>query len=249
MAATRSEVSTTHAHGSDPAGASEAIVLAAPHWHPGVIGVVASRLVDMYHRPTVLISGEGDLLKGSIRSIPECPLPDVLAACGDLLTSYGGHRLAAGFVIDGRNLEAFRRRFAEMASRQTVFSAVRPTLAIDMELSFRELKSPLMSELSALEPFGFGNPSPVFLTRKVRLTREPEVFGEKHLRLFVSLAAREIKAVGFNMGHLAGSLWMEAPADIVYTPEMKYSGGQQEIVLNLKDISVGYQIEHDACPS
>ncbi len=222
------------------------IVLTSEQWHPGVIGIVASRLADLHHRPAVLLSGSGEILKGSIRSIPECPLPDILKQCSEHLVTYGGHLLAAGFVIRRDKLEDFRECFSRIASRLIKNSGVHPRLLIDAQVDFRDIRMPFMEEIACLEPFGCGNPYPVFLTRRVQITREPEVFAEKHLRLFVSSSSREMRAVGYKMGHMAGDMWRQAKVDIAFSPELSRSQDRVEIFLNLKDIAVTYQIEHDA---
>lgn len=221
-----------------------AIFLSSENWHPGVIGIVASRLVDLYHRPAILMAGSNDNVKGSIRSIPECPLPEILKGCSEYLTSYGGHRLAAGFVIHRNNLDDFRMKFNELSSKFVKKMDSKPTIHIDTEIDFKELKMNLLEEIARLEPFGNGNPPPLFLSNRVYISREPEVFGNNHLRLCLKANCREIKGIWFKMGHLSPYLWKNAPVNIVYTPELKRYRNGKGIFLNIRDISTDYQIEN-----
>jgi single-stranded-DNA-specific exonuclease len=151
--------------------------------------------------------------------------------------------MAAGLTVDVSLVETFRRRFTELTAACRAQTGGRPVLDVDLELGFRDLKRPLLDALSLLEPHGCGNPHPVFVTRRAVVSREPEVFGERHLRLHLSSESREIRGVGFRMAHLAPYLWRGAPIDVAYTPETRQTGDRQELSLNIKDLAIDYRVE------
>jgi single-stranded-DNA-specific exonuclease len=225
-------------HGDEP------IVLEDASWHPGVIGVVAARLVDLYRRPAALLAAEGDLWKGSIRSIPGRPLPALLEACAGHLESFGGHTLASGFTVHRDRYEGFRRCFLDLASRPGSVPP-EPSLEIDMDVPLLDLNRKMVEKLSALEPFGHGNPAPLFLARGVTVIREPEVFSERHLRLHLSQGGKILRAIGFRLGALAEDILQGSRLDVVYTPELRQSRGVTEISLVLRDFSPAGRVDHD----
>ncbi len=163
--------------------AHRAIVLASDDWHPGVIGIVASRVVETYYRPTVLIALDGDAGRGSGRSIPGFHLYDALKSCETHLEQFGGHRAAAGLSIRADRVDAFREALNQVARERLAPGDLIPKMYVDHEMSISEANAELWRFLAHFGPFGQGNPKPVFLARDVRLAAEPEVVGEEHLRL------------------------------------------------------------------
>ncbi|WP_272700543.1 single-stranded-DNA-specific exonuclease RecJ [Desulfovibrio sp. Fe33] len=163
------------------------LVLHADHWHPGIIGIVASRVVEKYYRPTLLLctpeSSEG-LLKGSGRSISEFNLYDGLSGVADVLEGFGGHSQAAGVSLKPENLKALRERFNERVIEKLGSKPLTPTLKLDHELAFSSINNTLLKELEMLQPYGMGNPEPVFATKPVRVA-EHALFGREgeHVKL------------------------------------------------------------------
>ncbi|HEX6616762.1 MAG TPA: single-stranded-DNA-specific exonuclease RecJ [Gemmatimonadales bacterium] len=174
-----------------------ALVLAGDGWHPGVVGIVASRVVERYGRPAFLIAFDGDVGKGSGRSISRFDLHAALLACGDLLERYGGHQMAAGLTIRRDRLDAFRDRFAEFARGQLGPDDLGPEQRVDLELGLHEATAELERLCRHLEPCGAGNASPVFGVRGVRLTGRSRV-GNGHLKATLDDGTTRLAAIGFQ---------------------------------------------------
>lgn len=212
------------------------LVLMAPHWHPGVIGIVASRVVEKFYRPTLLLCEEEGLLKGSGRSISEFDLHGGLGKCSDLLAGFGGHSQAAGLSLAPENLEALRERFHQAAVAQLGSEPLKPAIKLDSELPLSGVDFNLLKNLEQLQPFGMGNPEPVFATPPVEV-REHRIFGKNHVRM--NLADTEAKVV------LPAKAWRMAeqfPYDLkgrtlrfAYTPKIDRFNGVPKIELNIKD--------------
>ena len=181
-------------------GERRSLVIASPEFHPGVVGIVASRLVERYYRPTVLIAAEdGGKGRGSGRSIAGVDLYAALAACRDLLERFGGHRMAAGLSIRLDRVPSWQPRFdAEIAARTAPEDFV-PQVGVDCELPLRAVDGGCLADLARLEPFGTGNHEPLFLSRNVRV-RDRRIVGEHHLKLVLEQDGRTIQAIGFGMG-------------------------------------------------
>ncbi|MEO5824793.1 MAG: single-stranded-DNA-specific exonuclease RecJ [Gemmatimonadales bacterium] len=188
-------------HYADPTR-HPAIVLAGEGWHSGVIGIVASRVVERYGRPTFLIALDGDTGKGSGRSIAAFDLHDALQRCGDLLLRYGGHRMAAGLTIARSEVDAFRDRLNAIAATELDLDDLGPTQKVDLELPLSDVTPELEVLLRHLEPCGMGNPSPVFGVRGVRL-QDPRVVGTNHLKATLQGAGASIDAIAFGCGDRA----------------------------------------------
>lgn len=180
---------------SDPAQ-HVALVLAGD-WHPGVVGIVASRIVERYGRPTFLIGLDGDLGKGSGRSIERFDLHAALAGCGDLLVRYGGHRMAAGLTIRRDQVEAFRTRFSDVAREQLVQDDLGPSQRVDLEVALAAVTDDLERLGRHLEPCGAGNPAPVYGARGVRLT-DSRVVGTHHVKTTLVGEGRSLDAIAFG---------------------------------------------------
>jgi single-stranded-DNA-specific exonuclease len=174
------------------------IVLASPEWHQGVIGIVASRIVDLYHRPTVLIALEEGAGRGSGRSIPGFHLYQALQACTDHLQKFGGHRQAAGLSINESTLAAFVARFDEVAAGSLGELDLIPELLLDCELQSEELTIDLARSIEALQPFGMGNPEPLFLLRNMRVA-DAKVLKGAHRKLVLESSGCRIDAIAFGM--------------------------------------------------
>jgi single-stranded-DNA-specific exonuclease len=178
------------------------LVLYKPDWHPGVVGIVASRLSHKFFRPAIVLGAEGDLAKGSGRSIPVLNLVEVLTPCAEFLESWGGHPMAIGISFKPEHLEAFRKAFNQSITRNLSGSVPEPEIEIAAQITLRELGEDLLNELDRLGPFGQGNPEPVFALRNVVLRQAPVAFGQGHFRFFVDTPrGGRISGVAWKMGH------------------------------------------------
>ncbi|ABK99407.1 single-stranded-DNA-specific exonuclease RecJ [Pelobacter propionicus] len=208
------------------------IVLASPSWHQGVVGIVASRLAERFHRPTILIAldeqGQG---KGSGRSIPGFHLLDALKVCSPLLERFGGHRHAVGVSLSGERVDDFSATFEAEARRLLGNGELMPRLDIDAEAEPREVTKELALELKRLEPFGMGNPEPLLMMRSLTVL-EQRVVGEDHLRLRLSRDDHVFNAIAFRMA----SRTVSETIDIAFFPEMNQWNGSSTLQLRVKDL-------------
>jgi single-stranded-DNA-specific exonuclease len=208
------------------------IVLASENWHQGVVGIVASRLVERYNRPTILIAINPDgTAKGSGRSIYGFHLLEALKPCEKLLQRFGGHRYAAGVGLDAANLDAFIEAFEAAVAGRLNEEDLIPRLEIDAEVQPEDITSELVNELKRLEPFGAGNPEPVLMMRGMRVV-ERRVVGEGHLRLRLSRNGRTFTAIAFRMAQRD----TEGLLDIAFYPEMNEWNGSSSLQLKIKDL-------------
>ncbi|HSP97677.1 MAG TPA: single-stranded-DNA-specific exonuclease RecJ [Candidatus Dormibacteraeota bacterium] len=215
-------------------GERRSVVLASPLFHPGVVGIVASRIVERYYRPTVLIAAEeGGIGRGSGRSIAGVDLYAALAGCRDLLERFGGHRMAAGLSIRLERVPELAARFdAEIAARTAPEDFV-PQVRVDCELPLRAVDGGCLGDLARLEPFGTGNPEPLFLTRNVRV-RERRIVGEHHLKLVLEQGGRTIQAIGFGMSDL--SVAAGDQLDVLYGVMANEWNGNVSAELRIRDL-------------
>lgn len=201
--------------------AAPAIVLAREGWHPGVVGIVASQIVDRYYRPAVLIAVREGVGKGSARSIPPLHLVDALARASSALDAFGGHAMAAGLSVQAHAIPRFRSAFVESVAGALAAEDIEPVTEVDAEITLEQVTLELAGELAHLAPFGAGNPQPVFLSRGLRAAGTRMVGGGAHLRLVVSDGARTADAIGFRLGDLAELLaFTQARIDLTYSVEV-----------------------------
>lgn len=213
------------------------IVLASERWHPGVIGIVASRIVEETARPTLLIAlkdGEG---KGSGRSIPAFDLHAGLGRCSDLMVRFGGHRAAAGVTVDATRVPELAARFNEVARAELTPEDLVPQLKVDIELPIDAVTPDLESMLRHFEPFGIGNASPVLVSRGVRLAERPRVVGQGALKLRLATAAGGLEAIGWGLGWMASELDVALPVDVAYRLERDEFRGESRLVAKLLDVA------------
>jgi single-stranded-DNA-specific exonuclease len=209
------------------------IVLSDPAWHPGVIGIVASRIVEEFGRPTILI-GEGG--KGSGRSISRFDLHSGIARCSHLLQRFGGHRSAAGVTIAAEQVAEFARCFNESAKSVLTRDDLVPELRVDMEVALSDITPGLEALLRHLEPTGMGNPAPVLLTRAVRLAAPPRSIGQGGLKLRIHTdTGQPLEALGWSLGARIGELDIAHPFDIVYRLERDEYQGVSRLQAKLLD--------------
>ncbi len=183
----------------DDAHVPTALVAAGADWHPGVVGIVAGRLARRFYRPAIVLSTDGDLLRGSGRSIPEVDLQEVLHGCDGLLQEWGGHRMAVGVTLAKDRLEEFRAAFAEGVGKVFADTLPEPSLTIDAWIEARHLDERLLDQLDRMRPYGQENPEPVLGIRQAKLTRAPEVFAQKHLRFDLNGGnGRRVQGIAWN---------------------------------------------------
>jgi len=215
----------------------KAIVLAAEGWHQGVIGIVASRLVERYHLPTVMIAisdGEG---KGSARSIPGFHLCEALKQCEDLLIRYGGHKYAAGLSIKAENIPAFRDRFRQVSGQNLSKEDTTPKLFIDLEIELKDVSDEFVKILEQFSPFGPQNMRPIFLTRNCEVVDAPYVVGSNHLKMRLGKDGAVLDVIGFGFGHMAAELSPRGClVDVVYALEFNTYRGVTKVQMRLRDI-------------
>jgi single-stranded-DNA-specific exonuclease len=215
------------------------IVLAEDGWHPGVIGIVASRLVEEFGRPTILIGLDGDEGKGSGRSISRFDLHGGIGHCRHLLKRFGGHRSAAGVTIARDQVEEFARCFNEGARAVLTPDDLIPELRVDMEVALADITPEFEALLRHLEPCGMGNPSPMLVTRGVRLAAPPRRVGDGGLKLLIESVTREpIEAIGWSLGGRIGELQRSRPFDIAYRLERDEYRGVSRLQARLSDFRV-----------
>ncbi len=209
------------------------LVVAQGHWHQGVIGIVASRLVEKFHLPSIVLTQDGGDWKGSARSIRGLHLVEALHACGDLLRKFGGHAYAAGLSLPQENLEKFQERFDQRVRAKLQEEDFQPSLTLDVESDLVALTPEFLEELRCLQPFGLGNPTPQFMLRGVTV-QQSRIVGAKHLRLKVGAGGRSLGAIGFR---LAGKLpKLGHQVDLVFFPEWNEYNGSKNIQLRLSDL-------------
>lgn len=184
-----------------------AIVVCGEGWNPGVIGLAASRLVEKYKWPTILLSRDGDICIGSARSIPGVNIHEAMSTCRDLFIRFGGHAQAAGLTIEAKNVPEFKRRLNEAIREQAAPEAFIPTEEYDLELELSEMTEAFVDAFSAMQPTGFGNPAPVFCVRGVHTT-DVRTIGKDgaHLRMRLAQGSDMRSAIGFRMGDRAANL-------------------------------------------
>jgi single-stranded-DNA-specific exonuclease len=215
------------------------LVLAKQGWHPGVVGIVASRIVEEFARPAVLVALEGETGKGSGRSISAFDLHGALGECSDLLLRYGGHRAAAGVTVSSDRIDAFARRFNDVARARLTRDDLRPELRIDAEIPLGAANAELEGVLRHFEPFGVGNPSPTFATRDVRTLSAPRLIGKDGIRVRLAGATGgEIEAIGWGMAHLAPQMLPGRPLDVAFRLERDEYQGESRLQAKLADVVV-----------
>jgi single-stranded-DNA-specific exonuclease len=209
-----------------------ALVMASRKWHPGVIGIVASRLVDLYHRPTILIAVSDGIGKGSGRSIPAFHLFEGVAAASRFLVKFGGHRQAAGLMLNEADIATFAQEFNAVAAQKLTKEDLVPTLNIDAELRPEDISTELVSLQEQLRPFGMGNPEPVFMLGRVTVV-EARTLKDLHLKLRLKSGSNEFAAIGFNM---AGAAAVGDLVDVAFNADLNIWNGREELQLRLKGI-------------
>lgn len=216
--------------------ATYGLVIAGEGWHPGIIGIVASRVVEETGRPTMLIAVENGVGKGSGRSIPAFDLHGALTACAQHLTRFGGHRAAAGITIDAERIDAFTAQFNAIARERLEPDDLMPELRVDLEIPLGWATESFLESLRAFEPHGVGNPAPVFVARGVRAATTPRRIGEAGIRTQLAHGSARIDAIAWDFAARAAKVNWTAPMDVAFRLERDEWQGRARVQARLADI-------------
>jgi len=209
-------------------------VVFAPHWHKGVIGIVASRLLERYYKPTIVLTKSGEYWAGSARSIPGFNIHDALDECSDLLKAFGGHYFAAGMTMEEENLDAFSERMDAIATRILTAEQMIPEIIIDAKVEPKDLTPAFYKILDQMEPFGPENPRPIFCMKDLNNIGS-RIVKNDHVRFEVEKDGFKIQGIGFNLGEKFSSLPNDTSLDIVFTLEENHYNNQTSLQMKVID--------------
>ena len=225
--------------------AMNSIVVFDPKWHKGVLGIVAARLSERFHKPSVVLAGGNDILSGSVRSIPGLNVHQALMECQSLLVRFGGHEAAAGITIKRELLEAFVQAFEYAVTRNIHGTSPAPELWIETSLDLAHISGNMQKMIAQFEPFGIDNPQPVFLATGVRDNGSARILKDKHLRLqLLNDPHPPLDAIGFGLAEKSALVQSGQPFDICFCMEENYWNGERKIQLRILDIQeAGYPVQ------
>ena len=205
------------------------------NWHHGVIGIVSSKITEMYFKPSILLCEEDDYGKGSGRSIPGFDLYEALTECKDFIDRFGGHSMAIGINIKKENFENFKDKLEEIATQKHIEDIV-PILKIDAQVSLDEISKDMVDSLKELEPFGEENKTPLFVFKNLKIDSIRALSEGKHLKLTLKDSKNIVNAIGFNLGELTNEYKIDDRVDVVGNLEINSFIGMENIQINIKDI-------------
>lgn len=218
-------------------------------WHPGVIGIVASRIVEKYYKPTVILGVEEGIAKGSARSIPGFDLFDAMNKCKDLFIKFGGHEQAAGLSINVENIEVFRQQINLIAKQTLTEEDFIPKVFYDDILKIEDISEQLIDEIQQLEPFGMGNPSPKFISQNLRTVDIRGIgIDKKHIKFKLESNGSYIDGIGFGLGDFQQLIELNDEIDIVFSPEYNVYNGNRKLQFNIKDIKIKHSLNYRKHP-
>lgn len=210
-------------------------VVFQPHWHKGVVGIVASRLIEHYYRPTIVLTQSGDYAAGSARSVPGFNLYEAIHACKEHLLGYGGHFAAAGMTLEAGQVDAFREKFEQVVSSTITPEQLIPEIVIDAEIGLQDIRQPFYDIISQMEPYGPENLRPVFIAKKVIDTGWSKVVKEQHIRFSVQQHNVTVTGIGFGMAEKFHLLQQKQPIDIVFTIDINEWNGNTSLQIKVID--------------
>jgi len=219
-------------------GGRYSLVFAGAGWHRGVIGIVAQRLVERHYRPTLVIGVENGAAQGSGRSIANFHLLNALTDCESIFERFGGHAAAAGFALPSSRIGDLTERFEAYARKNLAPDDLVALLRVDAEVELNQMDWPVYEQLKRMEPFGMGNPTPVFLARGLRLALPPRVLKEKHLKLRVANGSRDWEAIGWRKAEQAKLLEACGSVDLAFTLDENTYQGMSSLQMVIKDLQV-----------
>jgi single-stranded-DNA-specific exonuclease len=223
---------------TDPdVGARSVLVVAGDNWHRGVIGIVASKLVDTFHRPAIVLSVEDGIAHGSCRSIPNFDMLAALERCAPLFIRFGGHKQAAGLALDADRIREMRRAVNDVADETLGPEDLMPRLRIDADLTFRGITGGVAAGVASLAPFGAGNPRPVFAARRVEIIDGPRKLKERHLKMALKQDGRIFRAIAWRSAERHDYLSEHRAAiDVAFSLEQNQYNGETYVELTLADL-------------
>lgn len=214
---------------------NDVIVIGGNGWHHGVIGIVASKITDMYFKPSILLCFEDEIGKGSGRSIPGFDLYEALSKCSSNIEKFGGHSMAVGITVKKDNLEEFRKQLEEIAKNSHIEDII-PIINIDGQINLSDINKDIVESLNILEPFGEGNKMPLFAYKNLKIDSIRALSEGKHLKVTLKDNNNIINAIGFNMGYLANEYLIGDKVDVVGVLEINTFNGVDNLQINLKDV-------------
>jgi single-stranded-DNA-specific exonuclease len=213
-------------------------VVFQPHWHKGVVGIVASRVIEQFYRPTIVLTKSGDYAAGSARSVPGFNLYEAVHACREHLLGYGGHFAAAGMTLELNQVDAFREKFESVVSSTITDELLIPEEIIDAEISFKDITLPFFNIINQMEPFGPENMRPQFIARNVADTGFSKIVKEQHLRFVLRKDDITLTGIGFGMADKFHLLQTKAPIDIVFKIDENEWNGEKSLQLRVTDFKL-----------
>jgi single-stranded-DNA-specific exonuclease len=230
---------------TDPAiGAHNVLVVGGDGWHRGVIGIAASKLVDTYYKPAIVLSVDGDIAHGSCRSIPDFDMLDALERCADLFIRFGGHKQAAGLTMEAAQIPAFRARVNAHADDVLEPDQLRPRLRIDAPLSLKKITPDLVDGLHRLAPFGLANPRPVFHAMPVEIVDGPRPLKDRHLKMTFRQDGRSFRAIAWRAAERAAFLTEHrAGVNLAFSLEENQFQGETYLELSVADFKALSDVE------
>lgn len=212
-------------------------VLFKNDWHKGVVGIVASRVMEKYYRPTIILTESNGKATGSARSVKGFDVHEAISACADLLEQFGGHKYAAGMTLPLENVEAFRQRFEAVVAETILEESLIPEVDIDMELELSDITPKFYRIMKQFAPFGPGNMSPVFLTKHLQDDGYARIVGTHHLKLKLGKPGQpSFDAIAFGMAHMQPAISKGIPVDVCYTLEENHWNGKVNLQWMVKDM-------------
>ena len=215
------------------------IVLADKNWHHGVIGIVSSKVTEMYYKPSILICLEDGEGKGSGRSIPGFDLHEALSKCDTYIDRFGGHSMAIGISVKENNFDKFKCEFEEYVNSSNIKDLI-PIIKVDEEVTSKDMSVNIVNDLNKLEPFGEANKMPVFMYKNLRINSIRALSEGKHLKLTLKDEGLIVDAIGFNMGHLVDEYLLGDKVDVLGNLEINSFNGRESVQINLKDLRKSY---------
>ncbi len=219
---------------------AKSTVLFKEDWHKGVIGIVASRCIEHFHRPTIILTKSNGKAAGSARSVPGFDVYEAIEECAELLEQFGGHTFAAGMTLPVENVDAFRLRFDEIVSSRILPEQLTPMIGVDMDIALEAISWKFYKVLKQMGPFGPENMTPVFVSRGVSIAKKPTIMKEKHIKFEVFQGnSPAFTVIAFGMAHIYPDLMSGKPFDICYTLDENTFRDQTTLQFMLKDIKFG----------
>ncbi len=212
-----------------------AIIVGGEDWHHGVIGIVSSKITDLYFKPSILLCYEGELAKGSGRSISGFDLHEALMKCQNEIERFGGHSMAIGITLKRENIENFKKQFEKIAQEAKIEEII-PIINIDSKINLNEINKEMVESLKQLEPYGEGNKMPIFAFKNLKIDSIRALTEGKHIKLTLKDGNAIINAIGFNLGYLADEYKIGDKIDVVGNLEINSFNGVDNLQINIKDV-------------